>query len=234
MNDCFTKDCDDKPIIIPLPEIPYEEDPCEEILDQLENQRYENMLEVLKGNTDLTYETGYSEESNGTFTELDTIPGSRGTMLGVTLTATTIGVTHVHFDDREVDKDGDGVVDTRERTDPNLSYGDVLSFFDLLLNAKENSIDFSKIYYTMVRSTGVYTIRFTGDINDIENASYDEVLLEERYRKDIDDYGKEKGFLMFIKNTIGIEGIRLFKIKPNEVVKEKYLNDNNNKKSRKC
>lgn len=57
---------------------------------------------------------------------------------------------------------------------------------------------------------------------------FEQVQYFERYTK------REKALLRFIKDEIGVDGIRLFKIKNNGTIKEKKLNEIGNVNSETC
>lgn len=138
----------------------------------------------------------------------------------------TMGYMHTHLDPYEsgrYNSDGESEVLAPIKM---FSPADVERFLSLLINAKVNNIPIENVYGTMVSSSGIYMLRFTGNIADVRtNFEWDG--LNEIYKKSINDDGVEKGFLNFIKNNIGINGISLFKIKNDGTSENKTLNSNN-------
>lgn len=77
-------------------------------------------------------------------------------------------------------------------------------------------------------------LRFTGNVSNI-NLNFDPDTLKPVYKESFKKYSDEKAFLMFLKNEIpSSTGIRLYKIKSNGTVKEKFLDENDHKKSETC
>ncbi|HET8809922.1 MAG TPA: hypothetical protein VFM65_06610 [Flavobacteriaceae bacterium] len=209
-----------------------EEDTCEKIATQIADPDFQAKVGELEDNTDLQYETGYSQSTDGSFTGLDV--GLTVHQLDIPITSTLVGVMHVHLDDYQADCNVDGVLDTQYTPTRMFSPGDIISFFDLLLNAQQNNLPLSDVFYTMISSNGNYTLRFTGDISDV-HTNFDIGVLNEAYRIYFDKYSQnEKALLHFMNEEIGIDGISLFEIKNNGTVKEKTLNANGNVESETC
>ncbi|WP_278021791.1 hypothetical protein [Flavobacterium ginsengisoli] len=68
----------------------------------------------------------------------------------------------------------------------------------------------------MVSSSAIYQLRFTGNINNVSikanSINWDDTALDDTYKEIIDNNGLEKGFLKFLSEKIGINGIELYKI----------------------
>ncbi|AWM13734.1 hypothetical protein DI487_07560 [Flavobacterium sediminis] len=152
-----------------------------------------------------------------------------------------IGYIHSHINRYEVpDSNGDGIP---EEVKPIKmpSPGDVIKFLILLQNADNNGIPLSDVYGSMYSAVNDYTLKFTGDIQDVlANINNLRTLknnktLDKKYMEYFKKYklNREKAFLKFLKNEIGIEGIRLFKIN-GKTVKEKFLNENGGVSSQDC
>lgn len=153
----------------PLPEFE-DDDNCDRINEQLENTNYQTAVATLQSNTGLKNETGFSEDINNNFTEAE--QGVDGNSLDIPLTTTLQGFIHVHTDDYLVDQDGDGIMDHITRVKKMFSPGDILSFFELLNNASMNNIPLKNVYYSMISTSGNYTIRINEDHSNIGN-NYD-------------------------------------------------------------
>ncbi|WP_144891522.1 hypothetical protein [Flavobacterium tiangeerense] len=205
---------------------PVETDPCDEIKSQTTNPDYKAKIEILKGKTGLKMETGFSEKADGTFSELQN--GSGGTnsnSMSFTIDSNTVGYMHTHVDPYESGRyNSDG--------EPELlapikmfSPADVGRFLELLVNAQTNNISIAEVYGTMISSSGTYNLRFDGNITDVRT-DFNWKELKSSYVKAIEDYGLEKGFLKFIKENVGVNGISLYKIKTNGAIENKTLDLN--------
>lgn len=216
-------------------------DPCQEITEQIANADFVAKVNIVNSSSafNSNQETGFSQKTDGTFNGLSAMNG--GHALSIPITNTMIGFLHSHINGYLVpDTNGDGIPD-EENPIKMLSPGDIITFLQLLENANANNIPLNDIYGSMYSSEGNYTIKFTGDVTDVlSNLNNLETLrnnktLNTKYKAYFNDYGnKEKAMLNFLKNEIGIDGIRLFKIKNNGTIKEKSLNDNGNVESETC
>jgi hypothetical protein len=92
---------------------------------------------------------------------------------------------------------------------------------------------FTKLNATVITSTGNYTLRITGNKNDITGLKETKDYRDD-YTEYLDDKGNEKGFLHFLKDHIKVTGIELYKIKDNGTIKKKSLNINGRVESEPC
>jgi hypothetical protein len=108
-----------------------------------------------------------------------------------------------------------------------FSPADVIAFLSIVKSSTISNI--SNVYAGVITSTGDYTLRFTGNQNDIVN-----IKTADDYKKDyikyLNEKGTEKGFLHFIKDHIKVAGIELYKLKKplfssNITIQSKKLND---------
>jgi len=235
-----------QPVIITTPVIDEEvnqEDPCNKIAEQIANANFEEKVDIVNSSSAFNddKETGFSQDINGAFIQLPAINGGHSLLLPKPLPINMIGYLHSHINSYEVpDQNGDGIPD-RIKPIKMPSPGDILIFLKLLVNADTNNIPLSDVYGSMYSNTGNYTLKFTGDINDVlTNINSLSVLedngtLKKKFKEYFNDFkNNPKAFLRFLKNEIEIEGIRLFKIKNNGTIKEKMLNSNNNVTSETC
>ncbi len=215
--------------------------PCQKIATQIANPLFDAKVDIVNSSTafNASEETGFSQKTDGTFNTLS--PFNNGHSLSIPITSTMVGFIHSHINGYEIpDNNGDGIPD--EATPIKMpSPGDIITFLQLLENANTNNIPLIDIYGTMYSSASNYTLKFTGDIADVlSNLNNLETLrnnqtLNKKYIKYFKDFGdKEKALLHFLKNEIGINGIRLFKIKNNGTIKEKSLKPNGNVESETC
>ena len=163
--------------------------------------------DILENRTNLKEETGFAQNNDGTFTNaLSVINGGHSLTLGNINLADINGFMHTHPNDfltGEIDpKTGQEKINLIYRI---FSPADVIAFLKI---AKASS-NLSDVYATIITSTGDYTLRFRGNINDITG-----LKTASAYRTDyikIMKKGKERGFLHFLKDHININGIQLYK-----------------------
>ena len=207
---------------------------CEKIASQISNPFFNAKIEILKSKTSHKKETGFSQNSDGSFNSLSPSLANNGHSLAIPITTNMVGYMHTHLDDflnGKFDKDGNP---GETRPIRMFSPGDVKRFLELLLNANANNIPITDVYGTMVSSSGIYTLRFTGNIADV-NANFSTNALNVKYLEKFEEYSNnERAFLHFIKDEIGIEGISLYKIKANGTIKKKFLKDNGKLDSETC
>ena len=105
-----------------------------------------------------------------------------------------------------------------------FSPGDVQQFILLLMNAGKNNIPLIDIYGTMVSDSGTYMLKYVGVYNGINTGLNFDNALNESYKKYFRTYtNKEKAFLLFMKEKIGID-IELYKLKDDGTIEKKVLN----------
>jgi hypothetical protein len=122
-----------------------------------------------------------------------------------------MGYMHTHINTCQI-TDGDGdLVDV-----PMIkmfSPEDVRQFLMIVLNAQTYGTPISDAYGVMVSSAGTYQLAFTGNVTDINaiNGSIDWDSLDDIYKTYLKK-NTEEGFLKFLKDKIGIDGIELYKV----------------------
>lgn len=207
-------------------------DPCAKIQQQLANANHQAKVEFLKTKTSETIEHGFKQVKTGPFASLPTM--NDGHTLDFGNLTNVIGYIHTHTNLYYT-----GIYDSENNPEfkkgiKMFSPNDLRTFLLLVKNAQQdNDINVGDIYGTVITCSGNYTLKFTGDPNSI-NTNFNSKALEEKYKKYIKDFGKEKGFLKFIKEVTNNNGVSLYKIEDNGTVKEKYLDENGNKQSEKC
>lgn len=193
-------------------DVPEDEDekqyPCNDIKTQNNTTSYKNKKEELQKLTSKKQETGYIQNNNGTFTKLPVINGGHSLSLeGVSL-KNSMGFIHTHLDDFETGKIVNGLPEVNQIYRI-FSPADVIAF----LSIAKQATDVSKVYATVITSSGDYTLKFTGDKNDITGLKNAKAY-EKDYIKYMDRYksNKERGFLHFLKDHIKVDGIELYKL----------------------
>lgn len=124
-----------------------------------------------------------------------------------------IGYMHTHIDpynNGQYDEDGTPLRDTPIQM---FSPEDVRQFLTIVVNAQIYGTPIGDTYGVMVSSAGTYQLAFTGNVADIhqKQSSINWDRLDRIYKKyTIND--PVGGFLNFLKNKIGIDGIELYKV----------------------
>lgn len=195
--------------------------PCNDIKTQIANPNIASKINILKGKIGDTKETGFSQNKNGTFT---TLTNTSSHELDFPINPGMVGFMHTHIRDfTKTDINGN----TKSvKTYKIFSPEDVVRFLRIVEKSRHTSVNTNEVYGTVISSRGTYTLRFTGNINNV-NANIDAKNLRPAYEKLIKKMGLEKGFLHFLKNEIKINGISLYKVESNGNVEEKILNSNN-------
>lgn len=169
---------------------------------------------------------------------------ANGHTLDFPFSSTTVGYLHSHQNDYETgefDNDGNPIENQPIKIH---SPKDILSFLDIVLNANNNGIPIANVFGTVTSNGGTYTVRFTGDVTDILNSilvlrakfnqnRYNELIYEPYFTKKY-KYNKERAFLHWLKDEVGIDGINLYKIKPSGHVQPKSLKENGRVKTENC
>ncbi len=215
--------CEGIPTVI---EFPDPNSPCNKVKSQFANENYKNKVATINKNYNfnLKKETGFSENKDGTFTDLFPPANNSSDALTITVDQNTKGYTHVHVNDRttsDLTPEGYVVINKKIRM---FSPADV-DVLMALANLNKSPENFGDLYGTMLSSDGTYVIKFTGTAADIK-MGFD----TEYWRLEYQDYFKrEEGntqtkFLRFMKNKMLIQGVSLYKVKPNGKVFEYKLN----------
>ncbi len=203
------------------------EDPCGEVDSQNKNIAFKDKIDELKNKTGLKKETGYTQNKDGTFTAGTNLNNGHSVRLPA-FNENTVGYVHTHLDNYFTGRvDGEGNPEEKKPIRM-FSPRDLIEFFRLLQNAKKNDIPISDIYASMVSGTGIFNLRFVGNVNNIKT-NYNQSELDQ-FQEDFltynRKYNKERAFLKFVKNNIGINGVKLYKVKSNGTIKEMTLKAN--------
>ncbi|MCT4697566.1 hypothetical protein [Tenacibaculum haliotis] len=209
--------------------------PCRYINLQIQNPRYTDQADQLKRKTGLKKETGYKQNKDGSQVPLNET--NNGHSLEIPIDRNTVGYMHTHLNDflnGKIDKiTGNPII---EKPIKIFSPADLLKFLQIVKNSKYNGVPTHLVYGTVIASTGNYTLRFTGNIDDIVGLSSANSYLAdyELYFKEKFKGNKEKAFLHFLKDKIGINGINLYRIRDNGDIEKKTLKDNGNVDTNDC
>lgn len=203
--------------------------PCEETKEQLQDEEFKEKITTLEAYVDnndtsehgFTYEAILDDNRNiigYKYVPMPTIRSGFSVEIHVHQ-RNSIGYLHSHA----ISKDEEAY-----KTIQIFSPKDLYQFLRIVHNTRYNNIPLSKIYGMMTGSLGTYLLRFTGDVNSIEacmnrigsekgRMSFD--YLDKEYKKLINDYDEEAGFLHLISDIFGVQGVELQKIESDDMVK---------------
>ena len=200
-----------------------ESDPCKDLKTQNDDPNYKAKIDTLKGKTALKKETGFVQKKDRTYQEL--INNGNDSM-NFPNDKATIGYMHTHLDaypSGKYNDDGESIINIPIKI---FSPADVKSFILLLVNAHNNNIPLSDIYGIMVSSSANYILKFEGTYSNI-NLGLNFDGLNQKYLKAITKNKEEVGFLKFLKDDMGMNGISLYKINSDDTYAKKTLDINN-------
>ncbi len=196
-------------------------DSCEQLALQNNNPDYKAKVVELQAKTGDTAESGYIQSSNasgGGFTKLTN--NSDHSLNTSNNFSNARGFIHNHLDNFKKDQNGDGILDEIEPIRM-FSSKDIKQMHILTQNAYYRyKIPFEELYVGMISSTGNYTMKFEGTIQDmIDNGiNYDTLNKEKieweylRYMGKGKNPNLELNVLRFMKEVLNLKGITLYKI----------------------
>jgi hypothetical protein len=182
-------------------------DPCDKLKTQSSNPAFKAKIDLLKKNTGLLKETGVVQKADGTF--LDYVSSSNPNTMTPPAGTNFKGGIHVHINPYPSGKFQPDGSPKMSKPIPMFSPQDINQFLETVLNTKTNNIPIADVYSTMVSSSGTYSLKFTGNIADVNTNFNWGTDLNKKYIAAINENGKELGFLLFLKDNIGIKGISL-------------------------
>ena len=207
------------------------DDPCKKIKAQIDNVVIKAKIDALKGKTANKNEAGIVQKKDGTFADMQAATNSNE--LNMPPGTDFIGSMHTHQDPYPSGRyrpDGSPIM---LRPIPIFSPKDVVQFLEFLNNTKNNNSPITDVYSTMISSSAVYQLRFTGNITDVK-IDFDYEILNEKYRVAIRENKEELGFLKFLKDNININGIELYEIKDDGSTNKFFLDSDNKITSAPC
>ena len=201
------------------------EDPCKYIKLQIQNPNYTAQANELRAKTGLLKETGYKQNKDGTQVSLNET--SDGHSLIIPVDSNTVGYMHTHIDEYNAgDTDGDGI-DNMEKPIKILSPADIIKFLQIVKNSTYNGVPTHLVYGTMISSSKTYTLRFTGNTDNIISSNIKPAEFYKKvYKLYIKKKGLEKGFLHFLKDVLNVEDVNLYRIRDNGDIEKKTLKIN--------
>ncbi|OAB31433.1 hypothetical protein FBFR_00965 [Flavobacterium fryxellicola] len=186
-------------------------DPCLKIKAQIDNVVIKAKIDALKGKTANKNEAGIVQKKDGTFADM--IAATNSNELNMPPGTDFTGSMHTHQDPYSSGRFRENGTPIMLRPILIFSPKDVVHFLEFLNNTKKNNAPITEVYSTMISSSAVYQLRFTGNITDVK-IDCDISDLNIKYVKSIKDNGNDKklGFLKFLEDNIGIKGIELYEI----------------------
>jgi hypothetical protein len=207
-----------------------EEDPCDKIKAKFADQRVKNQFNALntQANFDKDHEEAFYEkaaDANGSiiqsFTPVSGPPCADYVKLPSVKTGITgFGHTHNNYDCKG------------RQSILVPSADDIMVFLYTMVKQAGNVYgDYSQAYYLTVTSGGSYMFQYTGSTSP-SGLSFDIVALRKEYEKlfyslkeehsNIPQDKAEKAFMKFLKESVNIDGLELYKVTPNSSEKMEY------------
>lgn len=205
-------------------------DPCSKMKTQVIDSKFIEKKNDLMSKTKLKSETGYTQHARtGEYTYRD---NSSSTDFANSLTLPDAekfnikSYMHTHVDNyTTVDIDGNEIIKTGIKM---FSPRDVLYLMDMLRNAKTRGIDFSEVSATMISSSGNYTMRFTGNENQLRIFTEDQMTNFTAsyitYMNSDSTLSLEEKFLKFLEEKMNVRAIVLFKLNDDNTATKLALN----------
>ena len=197
--------------------------PCEEIRNHLTNTYVASNMQILRNGLNGTVETGFVQRANGSFSPMQL--SNNGHSLRFGRIAGNLGYMHSHTNPYR-DSNGEWQYPVNI-----FSPTDMIAFLTMLKNIPTGHNQ-SDIYASVVTPNGTYTLRFTGNVNDIPTLGiYNISVLNESYLDLMEGITRstptEEIFLNFLNTHFNINGINLYKVNTNNNTTSLLTVDNN-------
>ncbi|MGJ8659271.1 MAG: hypothetical protein ACSHWV_05415 [Cellulophaga fucicola] len=204
--------------------------PCARIKQQNIKTNFKAKIKILKDSTGLRKETGYLQNINGSFSKLTASTNGHSLEIDVDNNTNIIGYLHTHLNDWETGKIVEGRPE-EERPVKIFSPADVIVFLKILKNISISDTPLTDAYGTMVSSSGTYTIRYTGNTNTLYNiktnyTKAEKMKLTNDFKEISRNVSNERLFLNYIKDSMGVSGVNLYKVQNNGKIIPKILGSN--------
>jgi hypothetical protein len=164
------------------------------------------------------------QNKDGSYTLLSNTNNGHSLIIPIS-ESNSVGYMHTHLEPINAGDINNDCIDDFRKPIQMFSPKDINIFLRIARNTKNNGIPLSSVYGTMVSKHGTYTLRFTGNPNDI--SSYYN-LNKTEYKRYFKKYKSdtEKTILNFLKDKVNLNGIELYKIKDNGTIQKKTLSVN--------
>ena len=208
-------------------------DPCAEINQQILDPDYISKVNELKTKTTKKVENGYRHNKDGTFSAL-TRTAVNGHSLIINADINTIGFAHTHLDSFLTGGYDSSGNPEEKKPIRMFSPQDLITFLSIAKNTQRGNVSVANVYGTVVTSIGTYMLKFADDPTTIPNISASH--LKKDYLAYMEKYpsNKEKAFLKFLKHSVKIDGVKLYKVESDGSVKKKELSSNENVDTTNC
>ncbi|MYY25720.1 hypothetical protein EH152_09785 [Elizabethkingia anophelis] len=197
-------------------------DPCSNIKIQQSTQEYKNIVDALEKKLKETHENGYIQYKDGNYSEL-TQRGESENSKSMKLPddiSNLKGFIHTHVKKTSVTIDGE--VYEAEGIDM-FSPADVQRFLEIVKFSSDQGRPLEEAYGIMISSSGNYSLRFTGDKNQIitkfqgnslninvylrymqqTSGEFKDMSIEQKFLKYLDEYMNAKGVSLYKDNKDG-------------------------------
>ncbi|WP_260143924.1 hypothetical protein [Elizabethkingia anophelis] len=219
--------------------VPPFDDSCAKLKAQQNTEDYKKRIEALENKLKETHENGYIQDKDGNYTEL-TQRGESENSKSMRLPndiSNLRGFLHTHVKKTSVVIDGE--VYEAEGVDM-FSPADIERFLEIAKFSADQGRSLDDIFAVMVSSSGNYTLKFTGDKNQIITKFQDNSLdigVYLRYMQqtsgEFKNMSMEQKFLKYLDEYMNARGVSLYKDNKDGTNTRMDLNDYNKNEMKK-
>ncbi|AJW65255.1 hypothetical protein VO54_03830 [Elizabethkingia miricola] len=216
-----------------------QDDSCAKLKAQQNSEEYKKRVDALEKKLKETHENGYIQDKDGNYSEL-TQRGESESSKSMRLPndiSNLRGFLHTHVKKTSVVIDGEVV--EAEGVDM-FSPADVERFLEIVKFSSDQGRSLDDAFGVMVSSSGNYTLKFTGDKNQIITKFQDNSLnigVYLRYMQqtsgEFKNMSMEQKFLKYLDEYMNARGVSLYKDNKDGTNTRMDLNDSNKKEMKK-
>lgn len=210
-------------------------DPCDEVQDLIIDEKFSSKVSELESNLNLTRETGYSQNTDNSFTAMS-LADSDGDMLTVSSSPTTKGYMHTHPDFiYKINSETSEL--EKKHLIPMFSPDDLKSFLAIAKNGNGTHFDVSDAYAVVITTFDNYMIKVNGSVSEIPsvptiNTKATKMLYDVFVTSSKD---KAAGFLRFLKHALDITNLEIYEFDvASTSITRKYIDKNGKVKTTEC
>ncbi|OBS12504.1 hypothetical protein ATE49_04580 [Elizabethkingia miricola] len=223
----------------PNNEPPKTDDSCSKLKALQNTEEYKKRIDALEKKLKETNENGYIQDKDGNYSELtqrSESENSRSMRLPDDI-SNLKGFIHTHVEKTTVmidgnEYDGKGV--------DMFSPADVEKFMEIVKFSSDQGRSLDETYGVMVSRSGNYTLKFTGNKNQIITKFQGNSLNKRVYldymmnnSKEFKGMSLEQKFLKYLDEYMNVKGVSLYKDNKNGTNTRMDLNDSNKKEMKK-